>query len=295
MIKKSSIIVFVLVLFVISTGIFFLASDLIASDECKEECCSVSSEVVFDSIDGLFASADELETFISDNLNFSYILTFDSIDELKAHIYDDENSYIQSMLKADSRMIAETDSGYSAKLFYPDFETSEFVLDEIIIHGAYISYLFAKPDFLDEVSKRAAESDAFSSSDHSNLIDEDLDASNRAAEEFINPPVRGGMLPSLAEEIITEELNSTIAFEWALKENGEQLLRHDIEMFDLRELPGRPGYYYEILGIEETGVDVNLYQIRWLEDGYSFFLRVPVVYFERNPQILSISNHELNF
>jgi len=102
------------------------------------------------------------------------------------------------------------------------------------------------------------------------------------------------MLP-LAEELIIEELNSTIAFEWSLKENGEELLKHAIEMFDLRELPGRPGYYYEILGFEETGVDVNLYQIRWLEDSYSFFLRVPVDYFERNPQILSITSLDLNF
>ena len=292
MIKKSSFIVFGLILFIISTGIYILASDVIAN----EECCSVSSGLIFDSIDGLFDSAGEFEAFISDNLDFSYSsLLFSSIDELKTYIYNDENSYIQNILKADSRIISETDSGNSTKLFYPDFESSDFVLDEIVIHGAYISYLFAKPSYLDDISKRAPELDAFYSTNQNSLIDEDFDLSNRSNEELIaNPPRRGGMLPSFAEELITDELNSTIAFEWTLKDNGEELLYHAIEMFDLRELPGKPGYYYEILGLEETGVDVNLYQIRWLEDGYSFFLRVPVEYFERNPYILGITSLDLN-
>jgi hypothetical protein len=269
MIKKSSFIVLGLISFIVLTAMYTLGSENKNNDQLVDgEECSVISELTYGSV-------DELETYLDDNLTISTILSFKSINELQSFIYDDNDSYLKSTLMADRQE--------RTSLFYPEAEISDFVFNEINVYDGYVAYLYAKPVYLDKVSQKLQDASA--------IRDSIADDSSSPQE----PTERGGMIApdTFMDDLITDELNSTIAFEWAFAEDGETLLKAHIEAFNLKELSGKPGYYYEIVGYEETGCNVDLYQIRWLEDGNYFFLRVPVEYFEKNPQILNIGTVDL--
>ena len=216
---------------------------------------------------------------------------FESVTELMDYIKNDKQM-LETLLKQEESMGKNTE----IRIFMPGNAPIGMDFRYIRYSGNYIAYRYALKDYLVRIEEMEKANPGIYIEDPYKDATEQVDPEpNEAQNEIqkeLNELGQEGYIEKYGLQQVNEaiiEMQSTIDFVWAFAMDGEALLKYEIETYELRELPGYPGYYYEEVGY--PGVEGAIrYQIRWVEEGYHFFLAIPIDYFDHNAGLLQQIN-----